>query len=117
MALSRSRRKSFAISIILKNSLFNPRYRDDLKYMFKESVDKTLVLIARQANQILVSEKKLRVRVSSHSQIQACLVYPVLRNLQKIFLSGGFAKSEYLFEKVKEFGTTRKIDVERGDDW
>jgi len=36
---------------------------------------------------------------------------------QKIFLSGGFGKSPYLFKMVTQFGNTRRIDVERGDDW
>ncbi|KAK1754394.1 hypothetical protein QBC47DRAFT_383808 [Echria macrotheca] len=69
---------------------------DDLKDMFKQSVDKTLVLISQAVTHIDISERQLKLR--------------------KIFLSGGFGKSPYLFERVKQFGNTRRIDVERGED-
>ncbi|KAK3386605.1 hypothetical protein B0H63DRAFT_520692 [Podospora didyma] len=68
---------------------------DDLKEMFKYSVDRTLVLIGQAAAQIEIAQR-LKVK--------------------KIFLSGGFAQNQYLFDRVKQFGLTRRIDVERGED-
>ncbi|KAH7625276.1 hypothetical protein B0T09DRAFT_352661 [Sordaria sp. MPI-SDFR-AT-0083] len=68
---------------------------DDLKAMFKHSVDKTLVLIGKAATQIQIAQK-LRIR--------------------KIFLSGGFGRSPYLYERVKAWGMTMGIQVDRGDD-
>ncbi|KAK3343607.1 hypothetical protein B0T25DRAFT_464293 [Lasiosphaeria hispida] len=68
---------------------------DDLRAMFQYSVDKTLVLISQAVTQIDIAEK-LKVR--------------------KIFLSGGFGQSPYLYERVKQFGKMRRIDVERGED-
>ncbi|KAK3939278.1 hypothetical protein QBC46DRAFT_388319 [Diplogelasinospora grovesii] len=68
---------------------------NDLRLMFKDSVERTLYLIAEAATQIEIVQK-LKVK--------------------KIFLSGGFAKSQYLFDQVKQFGQTRRIDVERGGD-
>lgn len=68
---------------------------DDLKQMFKHSVDKTLVLLTQAVTQIRIAHK-LKVK--------------------KIFLSGGFGQSPYLFDRVKHFGRTKGIDVERGED-
>ncbi|KAK0634343.1 hypothetical protein B0T17DRAFT_611370 [Bombardia bombarda] len=68
---------------------------DDLKSMFQYSVDRTLYLIGQAATQIEIVHK-LKVK--------------------KIFLSGGFARSQYLYDRVKQFGQFRRIDVERGDD-
>ncbi|KAK3315478.1 hypothetical protein B0H66DRAFT_577277 [Apodospora peruviana] len=68
---------------------------EDLREMFKYSVDKTLFLIGQAATQIEIVQK-LKVK--------------------KIFLSGGFARSQYLFDRVKAFGMTRRIDVERGEE-
>ncbi|EAA33990.2 hypothetical protein GE21DRAFT_3741 [Neurospora crassa] len=68
---------------------------DDLKTMFKHSVDKTLVLISQAATHIQVIQK-LKIR--------------------KIFLSGGFGRSPYLYERVKAWGMTSSIQVDRGDD-
>ncbi|KAM7212824.1 hypothetical protein V8F06_011812 [Rhypophila decipiens] len=67
---------------------------EDLKDMFKQSVDKTLFLIGQAATHIEIVER-LKVK--------------------KIFLSGGFARSQYLFDRVQAFGRTRRIDVERGE--
>ncbi|KAK3396747.1 hypothetical protein B0T20DRAFT_355975 [Sordaria brevicollis] len=68
---------------------------DDLKQMFEHSVHKTLVLIGQAATHIQIA-KKLKVR--------------------KIFLSGGFGRSPYLYERVKHWGATSGIQVDRGDD-
>ncbi|KAB5585602.1 hypothetical protein GE09DRAFT_1166380 [Coniochaeta sp. 2T2.1] len=67
---------------------------DDLKQMFKASVDRTLILVAGQITQIELSKKRVR----------------------NIFLSGGFASSEYLYRRMVQFGQTRHINVERGGD-
>ncbi|KAK3370874.1 hypothetical protein B0T24DRAFT_650103 [Lasiosphaeria ovina] len=68
---------------------------DDLKGMFNYSVSRTLVLIGQAAAQIEIGQR-LKVK--------------------KIFLSGGFARNQYLYDRVNQFGLTRRIEVERGDD-
>lgn len=40
----------------------------------------------------------------------------VSHKYQNIFLSGGFASSEYLYQRIVQFGRTRHINVERGGD-
>ncbi|KAK0740411.1 hypothetical protein B0T18DRAFT_440099 [Schizothecium vesticola] len=69
---------------------------DDVKEMFAYSVDNTLILISQAMTQIEVMETGLKVR--------------------KIFLSGGFGQSPYLFERVRKFGNIRRVAVDRGDD-
>ncbi|KAK4225797.1 hypothetical protein QBC38DRAFT_251921 [Podospora fimiseda] len=68
---------------------------EDLREMFDDSVDRTLYLVEQAVDMIEIVER-LRVK--------------------KIFLSGGFAQSPYLFNKVKEFGVKHRIEVQRGDD-
>ncbi|KAK5661328.1 hypothetical protein OQA88_11223 [Cercophora sp. LCS_1] len=70
---------------------------EDLREMFKSSVHQTLKLI---------TQAKTQIDVKSQSRI----------TLKKIFLSGGFAQSPYLLERVRQWGSTQSIDVERGGD-
>lgn len=82
--------------------------------MFKQSVDKTLLLIGQAATRIEVVEK---LKVKAWTRFHCMVADSTNSVMQKIFLSGGFARSQYLFDRVQAFGRTRRIDVERGEQW
>lgn len=69
---------------------------DDLRTMFAQSVEKTLVLLSQMVTQIKFSTK--------HSR------------LKRIFLTGGFGRNQYLFERINEFGRNKGIAVEGNSD-
>ncbi|KAK4678703.1 hypothetical protein QC764_310090 [Podospora pseudoanserina] len=66
----------------------------DLKKMFDRSVNKTVYLIQQAVTQIKLGEE-----------------LPV----KTVFLSGGFAQNKYLIQRVKEFCTKQKIELEEGN--
>ncbi|KAK3683332.1 hypothetical protein B0T22DRAFT_245329 [Podospora appendiculata] len=68
---------------------------EDLKYMFKFPVERTLYLLGQATTQVEIGEK-LKVK--------------------KIFLSGGFARNQYLYDRIIQFGKTRRIEVVRGEE-
>ncbi|CAK7228219.1 hypothetical protein SCUCBS95973_006807 [Sporothrix curviconia] len=69
---------------------------DDIREMFSFSVDKTLALIGAQISSLENSTPRYKVK--------------------SIFLSGGFAKSDYLFSRVSDFAGRQGILVEKGKD-
>jgi hypothetical protein len=76
--------------------------RKDLKSFFALSVDGTLDLIERQVTAV----------TNMHSG------GGLPNQVTNIFLGGGFAESEYLLSKVKEYADTMgSISVHRADDW
>lgn len=88
---------------------------DDMKDMFKESVDGTLDLIEQQIAQ--VESKRLRVQVGITWRIVSHRVAKQDRqSIQTIFLSGGFSESKYLFRKVQKLCTGRSFKLFHGPD-
>ncbi|CAK7208180.1 hypothetical protein SEUCBS140593_000086 [Sporothrix eucalyptigena] len=69
---------------------------DDIREMFSFSVDKTLALIGAQISSLDNATPRCKVK--------------------SIFLSGGFARSEYLFSRVSDFAGQQGIAVEKGLD-
>ncbi|ERS97679.1 hypothetical protein HMPREF1624_05850 [Sporothrix schenckii ATCC 58251] len=69
---------------------------DDIREMFSFSVDKTLALIGAQISSLDNATPR--------------------RKVKSIFLSGGFARSEYLFSRVADFAGQQGINVEKGLD-
>ena len=94
--------------------LTGPAYRDDLREMFHDSVERTLYLIEQQVGLIEICEG-LTLRVCRPGLTPSMYRAPA-DITQTIFLSGGFAQSGYLYNKVKEFGRQRKVEVKRGND-
>jgi hypothetical protein len=41
----------------------------------------------------------------------------LILHLKNIFLAGGFAESQYLFNEVKRYADSTNIQVQRADDW
>ncbi|KAI0127153.1 hypothetical protein BJ170DRAFT_363890 [Xylariales sp. AK1849] len=74
--------------------------KSDLRSMFDRSVKGTVGLVARQVVQV------------ESAQTQDDIPYTVTN----IFVAGGFAESEYLLNKIRKYGDTRHIDVQRADD-
>jgi hypothetical protein len=76
--------------------------RKDLKSFFAISVDGTLDLIERQVTAV--------TNMPSGGGLP--------NQVTNIFLGGGFAESEYLLSKIKEYADTMgSISVHRADDW
>ena len=76
--------------------------RKDLKSFFALSVDGTLDLIERQVTAV--------TNMPSGGGLP--------NQVTNIFLAGGFAESEYLLSKIKEYADTMgSISVHRADDW
>jgi len=71
---------------------------DDVRAMFAQSVEKTIVLLSQMVTQIKFSTKHPK--------------------LKRIFLTGGFGRNPYLFSRISEFGRNKGIAVEvNSDGW